>query len=264
MTLKVLRHEIFRFLGTSTPEVICIIGKWGVGKTYAWDAVRKEALGKKDGIALKRYSYVSLFGRDSLDDVRASIVENTVDSQEYNAKPSWANISKYNSDTLRDIAQNTGARLQKSIIGRIAGIFPVSAPYSASIARLLYLNLTAQIICLDDLERAGSKLSLREILGLASSLKNDKGCKVVIILNQDALDGNGAEEFRLQLEKVADSIIGFDPTSEECAAIGSGLETTIAKWVRENSVNLNIRNIRTIQKGAKYLHKNFKNTSKNR
>ena len=57
-----LRKEIIRFLKDPTPEVLCIRGKWGVGKTYTWESLLKE-VGKD--VALQSYSYVSLFGLDT-------------------------------------------------------------------------------------------------------------------------------------------------------------------------------------------------------
>ncbi len=74
MTIEVFASELKRFLSTEDPEVLCITGRWGVGKTYAWRHYLKEAQ-KAKSVALSKYSYVSLFGRNSLDDVRTSIVE---------------------------------------------------------------------------------------------------------------------------------------------------------------------------------------------
>ena len=77
MSIELLEKEIRRFLASADAEVLCISGKWGVGKTFAWNKYLQEA--DRDGaIGLKRYSYVSLFGRNSLDDVRSAIFENTV------------------------------------------------------------------------------------------------------------------------------------------------------------------------------------------
>ena len=60
MSIQLIENEIRRFLSTSEPEVICISGHWGVGKTFAWNRFLKDAKAKNE-IALARYSYVSLF-----------------------------------------------------------------------------------------------------------------------------------------------------------------------------------------------------------
>ena len=36
MKTEFVEKEIRRFLATEELEVICILGKWGVGKTFAW------------------------------------------------------------------------------------------------------------------------------------------------------------------------------------------------------------------------------------
>jgi len=38
-----VKREIVRFLKSEEPEVLCIRGKWGVGKTYSWKQYLKEA-----------------------------------------------------------------------------------------------------------------------------------------------------------------------------------------------------------------------------
>ena len=58
--LSLLREEIFRFLETDTPEVLCIKGKWGVGKTYTWETLLKEAQ-QSSKVKLQSYSNVSLY-----------------------------------------------------------------------------------------------------------------------------------------------------------------------------------------------------------
>ena len=69
MSLALLEHEIKRFLSVDAPEVICVRGKWGVGKTFAWNRYLAAARDAQ-AIKLDRYSYVSLFGIGSLDELR--------------------------------------------------------------------------------------------------------------------------------------------------------------------------------------------------
>ena len=77
--------EIARFLRSNTPEVLCFKGKWGVGKTFAWSRFLTQAKERK-GIALERYSYVSLFGVGSIDQLKLSIVENTIGRERRSAR----------------------------------------------------------------------------------------------------------------------------------------------------------------------------------
>jgi DNA-binding LacI/PurR family transcriptional regulator len=86
LSIQLIANEIRRFLSTKDPEVICIRGRWGVGKTFAWNRYLQAA--RADGmVALKRYSYVSLFGLTSLDDLKFAIFENAVPADN-DAEPS--------------------------------------------------------------------------------------------------------------------------------------------------------------------------------
>src|SRR5947209_4990449 len=80
MSIIPARREIERFLRSATPEVLCFKGKWGVGKTYAWNEFLKRAKAEQ-GIALKRYAYVSLFGIGTIEQLKMSTVENTIERE---------------------------------------------------------------------------------------------------------------------------------------------------------------------------------------
>src|SRR6266446_755912 len=92
MSIKLLAAELSRFLGSVEPEVLCITGKWGVGKTYAWNHYLRRAQ-EGNNVKLRKYAYVSLFGRNSLDDVRTAIVENTIDSRAAGQTPDLKSFS---------------------------------------------------------------------------------------------------------------------------------------------------------------------------
>jgi Cdc6-like AAA superfamily ATPase len=55
MSTKVVQAEIAKFLAREMPEALCIRGKWGVGKTFAWTNALKQAQEAKR-VALKSYS----------------------------------------------------------------------------------------------------------------------------------------------------------------------------------------------------------------
>jgi hypothetical protein len=88
MSVNVAKQEMRRVLSTRDPEVVCISGRWGVGKTYAWREQLEEAR-KEHGIALKRYAYVSLFGVNSLDDLKFAIFANGNDVVSPQSTPSF-------------------------------------------------------------------------------------------------------------------------------------------------------------------------------
>jgi hypothetical protein len=74
-TTAAVQAEIERFLRSGEPEVLCITGDWGVGKTFNWQMILDRLRAAKQ-VTLGRYSYVSLFGIDSLAGFKQSLFEN--------------------------------------------------------------------------------------------------------------------------------------------------------------------------------------------
>lgn len=232
MSIKTVELEIARFLSSEEPEVLCISGAWGVGKTFTWMKNVKDAA----EISLPQYSYVSLFGQNSLQDVRNSIFENarstTVEKKE----------------AARSRAEELAKRISRGLARyrpALRGFVPDGA--IAFSERFLFATMQPQIVCLDDLERAGDQLSKKDILGLANQLKEEKKCKVVLLLNSEAL-GDDQSEFNRQIEKVADVVLEFEPTPEEAAEIGISEDAPLPELIRQHTQNLGIRNIRTIKR----------------
>jgi hypothetical protein len=100
---------------------------------------------------------------------------------------------------------------------------------------------------MDDIERRGDGLSIRDVLGLVNNLNELKNCKVCLILNEEALDKHEAE-YRRYLEKMVDATLTFQPSPEECARIALSDSTTTDGLLAQYSVKLGISNIRVIKK----------------
>jgi hypothetical protein len=65
MSIELVENEIRRFLTTKEPEVLCVSGQWGVGKTFACNQYLKDAQ-KKGKIALKAlFLYFSVWSQFS-------------------------------------------------------------------------------------------------------------------------------------------------------------------------------------------------------
>jgi hypothetical protein len=244
VSIKLIESEIRRFLSTSDPEVICISGRWGVGKTFAWNKFLKEAQASK-GIALKRYSYVSLFGVNSLDEFKYSVFENSVKTDEIGIEPSL--------ETLQSNTVAAAERLGRKSLWFIQQI-PLVKNYLGGLGPVWFLSVSDTIICIDDIERRGKGLQIRDIMGLASSLKEHKGCKVVLILNDEQLDDDKTE-FETYFEKVVDSTLKFAPTPAESARIALAGKTKAEQFLADNSVALGISNIRLIKKIERVVRK---------
>ncbi|PPD44690.1 MAG: hypothetical protein CTY16_11375 [Methylobacter sp.] len=234
MSIEIIKSQIDKFLSSETPEVMEIKGKWGVGKTYSWNKFLLDAK-NNNRIKLKKYSYVSLFGINSLDAFKYAIFENVVDHKLIGTE---ANIEtfKNNSVSVSTLLGKKGLDLIKS------------KSTTHAIESLAFLSLSNVIICIDDLERKGKNLDIKDVLGLVSLLKEQKKCKVVLLLN----DGeDGLEDYVKYREKVIDFEMEFSLTAAESAEIafdGAELIPYAVEVLKESSVKLNIRNIRVLKK----------------
>ena len=230
-------QEILRFIISEDPEVLCIRGRWGIGKTYAWEKYLKEA---KSKINFGRYAYVSLFGINSLEDFKYAIFENSIDATKVGTEP---NLESFQSNPLFT-AKHFG---KKSL--RFLEQIPLIKNHVGNLSAAWFLSVTDTIICVDDIERAGKNLAVRDILGLVSHLKDRKKCKVVLILNDEAIEASSEkEEFSNFFEKVVDISIRFSPTPEECARIALEPRTPRTDLLLEHTTKLGISNIRVIKK----------------
>lgn len=76
--------EMDRFLSTSSPEMLSISGRCGVGKTHAWDEALKA---RRSTAGSRRYSYVPVFGLGSIEGLKTAIVQSTVSLQGNELEP---------------------------------------------------------------------------------------------------------------------------------------------------------------------------------
>jgi len=241
VSIELVVNEIGRFLSTAEPEVICVSGHWGVGKTYAWNQYLRDAQ-SKNKIALKRYSYVSLFGINSLDELKYAVFENSLKTSEIGMAPSLETLET----NLFGTIESFGRRTARKSVG-IAQQTPFLKNYLGGLAPVWFSSVRDNIVCIDDFERRGKNLSVRDVLGMINNLKEVKNCKVCLILNDEALEEDEAD-FRKYLEKVVDTTLKFTPSANDCACIALTEESEISKLLAEYSVKLGISNIRVIKK----------------
>jgi len=237
MSIAVLEKQISRFLASETAEVMSIRGTWGVGKTYAWNKFLHSAK-TQHKIGLKKYSYVSLFGINSLQDLKFSIYENLINSSAIGDKPTIESFKSNMTELLKVLG--------KKSFPLISGSAPPNH-YHSLLASLSFLALEKTVICIDDFERKGSSIEAQDVLGLISQLKEQKKCKVVLILNDESLSAGSSSDYVKLREKVIDTELRFSPTSQDCVAIALH-EGQIASQLRTNVVKLGINNIRIIKK----------------
>lgn len=239
MSSKIVEAEINRFLASAEPEVICIKGKWGVGKTYSWKKYLSDARVKPNGIALTSYSYVSLFGLNSLEDLRDAIFDNTVSGKRIGDAP--------DDETFSQLVKtgSSFARRAKPFIELFGNAFGRKG-VADQFRRSMFSTVREQIVCLDDLERAGVHLNVRDVLGLTAYLKDERKCKVVLLLNDAMHDKRG--EWDLHFEKVVDTTLMFDLSSKDAVEIALTDENRASALIKPYAIKLKITNIRVIKK----------------
>jgi len=177
--------------------VAMLSGEWGIGKTYFWKEFTKKYL-KDKGVV-----YISLFGKNSLADIETEIVTKLY---KYNK-----GLKKYTKhlDTVGNMASKA-----------------IGLPINVSAGSLLSLfspsDFKKIILCFDDFERLSDKVPLKDVMGLISQFKEQKECKVIMILNEKELDKlsdidgkKHGEIFTLYKEKVVDYNFHYHPSQEE-------------------------------------------------
>ena len=117
----------------------------------------------------------------------------------------------------------------------------------------LFLSVRNRVIYFDDLERRGKGLSVHDVLGLASMLKEQRGCKVVLLLNDEAMTDEEQKEFRTHLEKVVDTFFRFVPAAEEAARIAFPAPSPVLAKASENCVKLSLTNIRILDRIRRFV-----------
>lgn len=207
MSIELIKTQIASFLDSTEPEVMAIRGSWGVGKTFTWNQV---LLDSKEHEKLKwgKYSYITLFGVNSLDTLKNAIFENLIDKKLIGTEPTVS--------SFKDNAVSMSASLGRRGLKQLKNL-PFIKQGNSMIDSLSYMYVSESLICIDDLERKGSALDPKDVLGIVSQLKEQKKCKIVILLNDsDIKKIPNYNEFK---EKVIDKELNFNPTPTECVKL---------------------------------------------
>lgn len=238
MTVTTVKAVSERFLKNPNPEVLAIKGTWGAGKTYAWHRIVED---NKDTAALKHYCYVSLFGISSISQLAMSIFAKSLDIELVGAQLTTKNIKKEWLPRLKAIGRNLASNAQKLD-------FPFSKNLAVGVEQLASYMITKTIICLDDFERS-TKITPEEVLGFISYLTEEKGCKVVLIFNEEKL-GDKQEIYTRYREKIVDIELLFAPSPKEAAGLAFSPNLPCRELVEKHALTLGIANIRLLKKIA--------------
>lgn len=227
MSLEEVRHRLKRFVSGKEPEVLYLKGGWGTGKTHEWRSAIKavaEETGKDPSV-----SYVSLYGINTLNDLRLALLAAFVEGD-----------------------GDEGAIKTGRALGSKAAL--VAAKLTRREDIVSQLGMAAfkdRLVCLDDLERKGPQLSLGEIFGFAHYLKEDRNCRVAIIVNKEMLEESEKDKLPALIDKTVDVTLSCYTTPTRAAEIGAPGEERHRVLIREFSTLLGVTNIRVLKKAAK-------------
>lgn len=194
MNHQKLEEKLYDLLIKSNKSFVASIsGEWGIGKTYFWQKIFLEKY--KSELSKKQIAYVSLFGHNSLNDIKTDVVLQISKTTKY--------VSKFK-DKLKSIK---GAVFKdEDVTLSLDG-----GSISAVLSLLTQRDFKDVIVCFDDFERLSSKIDLKDIMGLISNLKEQKNCQILLIMNEKELDKLGSIDgkkysdiYKLYKEKIVD------------------------------------------------------------
>ncbi len=187
----------------SNGKVIMLSGKWGSGKTHFWqnkiadDELKKELKDKREV-----YSYTSLYGKSSIEEI-----ENDIFSQAYSSSIGGDNFITKGFSTFTKRMKRFGS-------SKIANGLKDEQKDNIERTALSRLN-NGGIICFDDFERKSKDIDLNDLFGFITQLTLNFNCKVVIILNDDVFEGEEKNIFSNVKEKSVSKFLMYNPSIKE-------------------------------------------------
>ncbi len=241
MSLNEIQQTVEKFVSNSHNDLLVIKGNWGVGKTYFWQNLIKKAfdtnlqLNDRVDLGMNHYAYVSLFGLSSPEELRDTILSKTLLTKDSNGKLSQ----------LNQLANTLGVSAKKNKY--------LSELFGDLLTTLAFNDIRSNLICFDDVERRTKTLELDYVLGLANYLKEERDCKIVVILNENSLRDDEKPIFRKHIEKVADLEILFAPQPEEAFDYIFPNTFPNYEFIKNNSLKLGIKNLRILKRIKTHL-----------
>lgn len=222
---------------------IAITGSWGVGKTFFWNnflekGISNERINHLEKILNRKYAYISLFGIESLSDLKTQIYSNIENYHSSIEVPKWLK-------GLPSIFKDT----------RISGL-GISAP-AKLIDNLMFNQVRDAIICFDDFERMSNKLDIKDVMGLANQLKLERNCQIILILDESKTEDNNKEKYAEYKEKLIDETIKIISVEPLIRANTKDVDKKLVNLMVRFADELEIHNFRFFQKVIN-LYKQFR------
>jgi len=229
-----LQHEIKQIFDEYESFVISIKGDWGSGKTYFWNKFVENSL--NDDV---KYAYVSLFGKESIEDIKRDVI--------FQISLKDKHLSTFK-EKLSSIKTTLGFREDDSSFG-------VSGAVLGSLMSLFEKkDFENVVVCLDDFERRSESLSIKEILGYISVLKEKYNCQIVLILNEEKITDED-DVYKDYKEKIVDFEYTFTPIVDECYKIVERELKDYHDIFLDYCKSVGLNNIRVMKRVVRLLNK---------
>lgn len=234
-----INRSLDAFFSSDVNKILLLKGQWGVGKTHFW---KKYYLLNENKLEAyyPTYSYISLFGKGSLNEIKSALA---------------SNVEIINERKYKRVISSWKAK--KRVLKKLAKlIFNNNFLQRYLWTNKNLLNETVyhdHLICFDDIERMAKELDISILMGYADELAQQKNCKIILIFNEDELEEKQKEAFNKYREKVVDLELTYSPILDEQLEIAFGdklLKYPIFKKIinKEEYVNIIIKNIRVLRK----------------
>lgn len=234
-----INRSLDAFLSSDVNKILLLKGQWGVGKTHFW---KKYYLLNENKLEAyyPTYSYISLFGKGSLNEIKSALA---------------SNVEIINERKYKRVISSWKAK--KRVLKKLAKlIFNNNFLQRYLWTNKNLLNETVyhdHLICFDDIERMAKELDISILMGYADELTQQKNCKIIFIFNEDQLDETQKKVFDQYREKVIDIELAYNPNLYQILDLVFGemrqnypvIEEVITD---ENGTGIGIKNIRVLKR----------------
>lgn len=233
MSLASTKEQLVQLLNDPDYKVIALSGKWGTGKSYMWDEIRKASTNPSVADAL----YVSLFGLNDLNNIKLRIVQGALPNNGKDS-PLWAQA-------------RTAITAAKKVLTSVHGGFSALDEIALLAVPAILKN---KLIVLDDIERKHVNLDIDQVFGFIDEFTKQHGARFVLILNNDQL--NNRELWNTLHEKVIDQEIRLNTSTRESFDIAQRLmPSNYAELIYPTVEICELTNIRIIRKIIKAVNR---------
>lgn len=228
-------------------RVIALKGAWGTGKTHLWWRIA-EAMSGADAAPI----YCSLFGKNSMDEVKKALLNETLATISDGAATAqnvlggvFDKVTKVAGTFIKG-AEAVG-QLTAGVVGQISGA-------------ILERAIESRLVVLDDFERRGRDLDVVATLGLVDYLKN-RNCRVLFIFNEQRIgEEKDVEAFAQFREKLIDVELQLEISAEEAYDIAAEQrDVPYGEQTRSFFVALGVNNIRVASRVLNVVENVFLN-----